>query len=183
MRRVNIVALLLVIITGVTLAEDSGGPSDEDLAKKLANPVASLISVPFQLNYDENVGPEEIGSVWRLNVQPVIPFSLNEDWNLISRTILPVVWRTTLRPVSTMNPDWATWSKACSSPPKHPLRVDGSRALAPPSFCPRRPMICWAPRSGERGQLGLSCPKEARGPWGSWQTISGPLPVTTIERA
>ena len=65
----------------------------EGLAKKLANPVASLVSVPFQLNYDTDIGPEDKGSRWMLNVQPVIPFSLSEDWNLISRTILPVIWQ------------------------------------------------------------------------------------------
>ncbi|MBT7303100.1 MAG: transporter [Victivallales bacterium] len=64
---------------------------EAELAKKLANPVASLISVPLQLNYDSNFGPAEDGSVWRLNIQPVIPFSLNEEWNLISRTILPLI--------------------------------------------------------------------------------------------
>lgn len=65
--------------------------SEEELAKKLQNPVAALISVPFQLNYDQNIGPEDDGYRWTLNIQPVIPFSLSDGWNLISRTILPVI--------------------------------------------------------------------------------------------
>lgn len=62
-----------------------------ELAKKLANPVASLISVPLQFNYDENYGLSDDGEKFYINVQPVIPFALSEDWNLISRTILPLV--------------------------------------------------------------------------------------------
>ena len=65
--------------------------SEEQLTKMLSNPIASLISIPFQAEYDENIGPGEEGSGWRINIQPVIPFTLNEEWNLISRTILPVI--------------------------------------------------------------------------------------------
>jgi hypothetical protein len=62
-----------------------------ELAKKLSNPVASLISVPFQFNYDERIGPLDQGYRFTLNVQPVIPIALNQDWNLIIRTIVPVI--------------------------------------------------------------------------------------------
>jgi hypothetical protein len=64
---------------------------EASLAKQLANPVASLISVPFQFNVDERIGVAEDVQRLNLNIQPVVPFKLNGDWNLISRTILPVV--------------------------------------------------------------------------------------------
>ncbi|MBS9718844.1 transporter [Pseudohalocynthiibacter aestuariivivens] len=59
------------------------------LARKLSNPIASLISLPFQLNYDSGYGAAGNGSRLLMNVQPVIPFKLNENWNVISRTIVP----------------------------------------------------------------------------------------------
>lgn len=80
--------VLLAISSNAAHAQESSA----DLAKKLSNPVASLISVPFQANYDSGYGPDD-GSKYTINIQPVIPFTLNEDWNVISRTILPVVWQ------------------------------------------------------------------------------------------
>ncbi|GGZ89612.1 hypothetical protein [Algibacter mikhailovii] len=70
---------------------NSAENSDADaLAKQLQNPIASLISVPFQFNFDFGVGPSD-GSRMTLNIQPVIPISISEDWNLIGRIILPVI--------------------------------------------------------------------------------------------
>lgn len=64
--------------------------AEHELAMKTQNPIANLISVPFQYNQDYNIGP---GNAMKttLNIQPVIPIELNKDWIVISRTILPVI--------------------------------------------------------------------------------------------
>jgi len=73
-------------------------PADdaESLAKKLSNPVASLISVPFQANMDWDIGLTDDGNKATLNIQPVIPVSISPKSNLIVRTIVPVIWQTNL---------------------------------------------------------------------------------------
>jgi len=78
-------------------SNQSAQSSDADLAQQLANPISSLISVPIQGNIDFGVGPGD-GTRSVNNIQPVIPFELSENWNLISRTILPVIDQEGLAP-------------------------------------------------------------------------------------
>jgi opacity protein-like surface antigen len=74
---------------GASTAGGAGG-STEELAKQSQNPVASLVSVPFQSNTNFNSGP--FGRTQEVfNIQPVVPMHLNENWNLISRTIIPLM--------------------------------------------------------------------------------------------
>jgi hypothetical protein len=78
--------LLMFLATCPALAEDS----DTELAKQTQNPVADLISVPIQNNMSYGAGPRE-RTQNVLNIQPVIPINVTEEWNLITRTILPIV--------------------------------------------------------------------------------------------
>jgi opacity protein-like surface antigen len=76
--------------TGPSTSYSRDPSEDEDLAKKSQNPIADLVSVPFQSNTNFNAGPfdrtQEI-----LNIQPVVPLHISPDWNMISRTIIPVM--------------------------------------------------------------------------------------------
>lgn len=65
--------------------------SQAELAKKLSNPIANLISVPIQYNHlHDGLGPNNAG-VNETLIQPVIPFHVNAETNIISRTILPII--------------------------------------------------------------------------------------------
>ena len=91
-----LVGALAFATTGALFAQDAATDDKAaaaELAKKLSNPVASLISVPIQNNFDFGAGPNGDGFQYKVNIQPVVPISLNETWNLISRTIIPVVYQ------------------------------------------------------------------------------------------
>ncbi len=83
---------VICLTSGIlTLPWQAKAQDNTDLAKQAQNPIANLISLPLQNNTNFDVGPKE-RTQNILNVQPVWPFSLNEDWNVITRTIVPVVY-------------------------------------------------------------------------------------------
>jgi len=78
-----------VLVAGMAVSRQAGADDAAELAKKLQNPIADLISVPMKLDWDTGIGPADADRSTYV-VQPVIPITLNEKWNIISRTIVPV---------------------------------------------------------------------------------------------
>ena len=101
----------LLAVSRAALADDT-----EALAKAAQNPIAAMISLPFQNNTTLNAGPEkQTQNV--LNIQPVIPIKLDDEWNLIARTIIPVISQPGFAPGRTASTASATRKSSCSSRP------------------------------------------------------------------
>jgi hypothetical protein len=84
--------LTLTLTLNSVFAEEAKKDSESELAMKLQNPVANLISVPFQNNWDFGIGSTK-AMQYKVNVQPVLPFSISDKWNLITRTIMPIYYQ------------------------------------------------------------------------------------------
>ena len=84
-----LIVLAILVIPGTARAEDQAA---QDLAKASQNPISTLISVPFENNTTFNNGTED-AIVNILNIKPVVPLSIGENWNLINRLIVPVIYQ------------------------------------------------------------------------------------------
>ena len=82
-------------------SEPAAEMSNTDLAKAIENPISDLYYIPFQNLTNFNVGPHK-GTQDILNIQPVIPIHINSEWNVITRTIIPLVWNPSMQPGKTV---------------------------------------------------------------------------------
>ncbi len=97
--RFRILAALATALAGslLSLTQAQAELSSEELAKLAQNPVGNLVSVPFQNNTNFDVGP--LGKTQDvLNIQPVYPIHVDDDWNVITRTIVPLLWQPAFAP-------------------------------------------------------------------------------------
>ena len=80
---------VVVVMIAAPAAAQAPQASAGDLAKQTQNPVSSLTSLPFQFNFNGG-GDLRDQTYFNLNFQPVIPFKINDNWNAIARTIVPI---------------------------------------------------------------------------------------------
>jgi hypothetical protein len=110
-----------------TSAQDSSNDptkekSVEELAKEAQNPVANVISIPFQSNFNFGVGP--YGKLqYVLNIQPVVPIHINDDWNVITRTIVPVISQPQLTPFDNRESGLGDINPTLFLSPAHPGQI------------------------------------------------------------
>lgn len=97
MRKVLRLAAFALVICALPTAAFTQQEDGQALAKKVANPISDLVSVPFQMNWDTPVGPND-QTRFLLNLQPVMPFTISEDWNLVARIIAPFLSQPSLAP-------------------------------------------------------------------------------------
>lgn len=173
----KLMAFLAAVAASINLAR---ADAEQELAKKLANPISSLISVPFQQNYDCCFGPKDAYR-YSLNIQPVIPFSLNEDWNLIVRTIVPVVYQEA--PAAGFDSRFGLSDTEQSFFLSPAQSLDGIPGALAPYFCGRPPPAAsLAPENGGQARQVSSSSSMAAGPMAHWPTIYGPMPGTATVR-
>jgi hypothetical protein len=120
-QRGMLAARMLALPLGVLAGTAGAAAQDADeLAKRLSNPVAAMISVPLQSNFDFGAGAGGDGFAYTMNIQPVVPISINDDWNVISRTILPIAYRDYLPPPNGNTFGLGDITQSLFFSPKHP---------------------------------------------------------------
>ena len=143
-----------------------------ELAKKLQNPIADLISVPLQNNWDFGIGPAD-AMRYTVNIQPVIPVSLTTEWNLIIRTIMPVIYAASPVPGGGSTAGRGTSRRASSSRRRSRPVAGGFGALARCSSIPPPPIVRWVRKNLAWDPRLLCSSRSTVGPMACWPTTSG----------
>ena len=157
--------------------------SSEKLAKRLANPVAAMISVSFQLNHDQDIGSARSGKRWTLNIQPVIPIDLNADWNLISRTVLPVTWQDEIFPGAGSQSGLGDTLQSVFFSPKKPTAGGWIWSAGLVLLLPTSTNDLLSGNKWGAGPTGVGCARTGPGPTARWPTTFGLSPATAAAPA
>jgi hypothetical protein len=145
--------LTAALAFGALIATPAYAQQDPDtLARRLSNPIADLISVPMQLNADFGAASDSGGSLYTLNVQPVVPFRLNEQWNLISRTVLPLAVRDDVYPEESNLSGVGDTVQSFFFSPAEPGPGGLIWGVGRSSCCQPQAMIALAAANGARGR-------------------------------
>ena len=155
---------ILMLALTFLIPADNVLADDADIAKQLSNPLASLISVPFQLNRDTGFGTRD-GEKTTLNIQPVIPFALTPNLNLITRTIIPYKWQTDIGGTTGTESGWGDTTMSFWLSPSHDSFTWGGPDRLDHRCLPRR----W--QSARPRKVGI---KQGNGDiadrgWGGWR--------------
>jgi hypothetical protein len=151
--------------------------SQEELAKKLSNPISSLITVPFQNNFWFRGGPHQSGFTYIDNIQPVVPINLDDEWNLIVRTILPNIFKENVPQGREFGLGDTTQSFFLS--PSKPTAGGIIWDVGPVFLWPTGTSPALGSQKWGAGPTFVALRQDARGPSVFSQTKSGPMPVLT----
>ena len=82
---------LIAIVSTIAISQTVGAQNDQDMAQQINNPLTAFTVVPILTDYNQNIGPEDKGERVNTNIQPLMTFELNNEWNLISRKIISLI--------------------------------------------------------------------------------------------
>jgi hypothetical protein len=170
----TLLALAAAILAVAARAEDAPATNDEtELAKKLQNPVAALISVPFHGNFEWGIGHRSRGFKYTLDFQPVIPIKLTDDWNVISRTIVPIIQQDDVVPGTTQGGLGDTTQSLFFSPSR-PGPLGLIWGVGPVALLPTSTEDFLGAQKFGLGPTGVVLRQDGGGPTACSSTTSGP---------
>jgi hypothetical protein len=175
-------AFVVLFLFGLPVAAQAATNADA-LRKVAQNPIASLISVPVQDNFNFNISPGD-RTQGVLNIQPVIPARISDSWNLITRVITPIVYQPIPTAPGQVTPQGVHGlgdiNPTFFLSPAKPSKVIWG--VGRPSSCRQPPAFAWVRESGVWALRSLPSLSRGTGLLGRWSTMSGRMPDMRIDR-